>query len=241
MVWLRWQWSVSYTHLVVRCRQEGREYEVGRACGEAEACAEADIVGDDGENAIQSSINNIQREAQEHEAELKRLGNAADECTDGSGQDQTDSSLLVLRSLDHSQSRTGNTEHHAGEEAGHIHAEAPGNAVLTGNVAGPVVRQVAQADGIEPEYVVECVVQTGRNQQTVKECIDAGDVYKRQVLYLCGTTLKQLLYLSVHIALRRDASGSNILTAARQLFADFRFAHIIPVSYTHLDVYKRQG
>ena len=34
--------------------------------------------------------------------------------------------------------------------------------------------QIAQADGIEPEYVVECVVQTGRNQQTVKECIDAG-------------------------------------------------------------------
>ena len=34
--------------------------------------------------------------------------------------------------------------------------------------------QIAQTDGIEPEYVVECVVQTGRNQQTVKECIDAG-------------------------------------------------------------------
>lgn len=29
------------------------------------------------------------------------------------------------------------------------------------------------------------------------------------MLYLCGTTLNQLLYLSVHIALRRDASDSN--------------------------------
>ena len=34
--------------------------------------------------------------------------------------------------------------------------------------------QVAQADGIEPEYVVQRVVQAGRDEQTVKECIDAG-------------------------------------------------------------------
>ena len=36
------------------------------------------------------------------------------------------------------------------------------------------MRQVAQADGIEPEYIVQRVVQAGRDEQTVKECIDAG-------------------------------------------------------------------
>ena len=34
--------------------------------------------------------------------------------------------------------------------------------------------QVAQADGVKPEYIVQRVVQAGRDEQTVKECIDAG-------------------------------------------------------------------
>ena len=81
--------------------------------------------------------------------------------------------------LDHRESRTGNTEHHAGEEAGHIHAEAPandiaGDADIAGLKAGPVVLQVSEADGVKPEYIVQRVVQAGRDEQTVKECIDAG-------------------------------------------------------------------
>ena len=45
---------------------------------------------------------------------------------------------------------------------------------VCGGVAGPEVAQVAQADGIKPEYVVQRVVQAGRDQQTVEERIDAG-------------------------------------------------------------------
>ena len=61
--------------------------------------------------------------------------------------------FLFLGSLDHGQSSTGNAEHHAGEEAGHVHAEVPGDTVLAGDVASPVVAQVAQTDGVKPEHV----------------------------------------------------------------------------------------
>ena len=89
--------------------REMGEDQVGRTSREAEASTEAGVVGDDGEDAVQSSVHNVQGEAQEHEAELEGLGNAADECADSSGNDQADSSLLVLSSLDHGQSSTGNT------------------------------------------------------------------------------------------------------------------------------------
>ena len=129
------------------CGQRSGEHQVGSACREAEASTETGVVGDDGEDAVQGRVHNVQGEAQEHEAELKRLGNAADEGADCSGQNQTDSSLLVLGGLDHSQSSTGNTEHHAGEETGHVHAQAPAH--ICAGLACPEVGQVAQADGID--------------------------------------------------------------------------------------------
>ena len=159
---------------IVSSGQAGGEDQVGSTGGEAEACAEAGVVGDDGEDAVQGSIDNIQGEAEEHEAELERLGNAADEGADSSGNNQADSSLLVLGSLDHSQSSTGDTEHHAGEEAGHVHAEVPINTILTGDIASPEVLQITQTNGVKPEHVVQGVMQTGGDQQTVQESVDAG-------------------------------------------------------------------
>ena len=85
---------------------------------------------------------------------------------------QTDGGLLVLSGLDHSQSSTGNTEHHAGEEAGHIHTKAPAH--ISAGLTCPEVGQVAQTDGIEPEHVVQSVVQAGGDEQTVQEGVDAG-------------------------------------------------------------------
>ncbi len=79
---------------------------------------------------------------------------------------------MFFSGLDHSQSSTGDTEHHAGEEAGHVHTKAPAH-VSTG-LACPEVGQVAQADGVEPEHVVQSVVQAGGDQQTVQESVDAG-------------------------------------------------------------------
>ena len=81
-------------------------------------------------------------------------------------------SVLVLSGLDHSQSRTGDTEHHAGEEAGHVHTQAPAH--VSRGLACPEVGQVAQADGVEPEHVVQSVVQAGGDEQTVQESVDAG-------------------------------------------------------------------
>ena len=80
--------------------------------------------------------------------------------------------LLVLSGLDHSQSSAQDTEHHAGEEAGHVHAKVPAH-VSTG-LASPEVFQVAQADGVKPEHVVQSVVQAGGDQQTVQESVDAS-------------------------------------------------------------------
>ena len=153
-------------------RQRSGEDQVSSTGGEHEAGTETNVVGDDGEDAVQNSIDNVQGEAQEHEAELEGLGNAANEGADGGGGHQTDGSLLVLGGVDHSQSSAGDTEHHAGEEAGHVHTEAPAH--VGGGFTGPVVGQVAQADGVEPEHVVQGVMQTGGDQQAVEEGVQTG-------------------------------------------------------------------
>ena len=147
--------------------QRSGEGKVSQTSREAETSTEANVVSNDGEDAVQQSIDNVQGEAQEHEAELEGFGNAADESADGSGSNQTDGGLLVLGSLDHGQSSARNTEHHAGEEAGHVHTEAPAH--IGGGITGPEVAQVAQTDGVEPEHVVQGVVQTGGDQQTLKK------------------------------------------------------------------------
>ena len=154
------------------CGQRSGEHQVGGTCGEAEASTETGVVGDDGKDAVQSSVHNVQGEAQEHEAELEGLGNAADEGADCSRQNQADGGLLVLSGLDHSQSSAQDTEHHAGEEAGHVHTKAPAH--ISRGLASPEVGQVAQTDGIEPEHVVQSVVQAGGDEQTVQEGVDAS-------------------------------------------------------------------
>ena len=47
----------------------------------------------------------------------------------------------------------------------------------------PEVRQVTKTDGIKPEYVVQCVMQTERDQQTVEECVDTSTYSS----HLCDT------------------------------------------------------
>ena len=49
------------------CRQRSGEHQVGSTCGEAEASTETGVVGDDGEDAVQSGVHNVQREAQEQQ------------------------------------------------------------------------------------------------------------------------------------------------------------------------------
>ena len=158
-------------------RQRIGEDQVGRAGREEEARAETGEVGDDGEDAVQGRVHDVQREAQEHEAELKRLGNAADKGAQRGRGDQADRSLPVLGGVHHRERRTRDAEHHAGEEAGHIHAEAPvnhfaGGADIAGDVARPVVGQIADADRVKPEDVVQRVVQAGGDQQAVEEGVE---------------------------------------------------------------------
>ena len=74
--------------------------------------------------------------------------------------------------MNHCQSSSGDTEHHAREESGHVHTKAPGNSFRRGRIASPEVGQIAQSNGIEPEHVIQRMMQSCRNEQTVQEYID---------------------------------------------------------------------
>ena len=165
----------------MRSRQGGGEDEVGQARGEAEAGAEAQRDGDGGEDAVERGVHHVQREREEHERELERLGHAAQHRADGSGANQADGGLALggLGGLDHRDGSAGDTEHHAREEAGHVHADGPVDHGAVGHGVAlheraPVRGQIAQADGVKPEHVVQRVMQTGRDQQAVEEGVDAG-------------------------------------------------------------------
>src|SRR5699024_4366880 len=80
--------------------------------------------------------------------------------------------LVGLGGVNHSQCSAGDTEHHAGEEAGHVHTEAV--AVGSSGSASPELTEVVDADGGKPEYGDECVVQTEGNEQTVEERVDTS-------------------------------------------------------------------
>ena len=123
-------------------RQRSGEDQVGRAGREGEASPEAGVVGDDGEDAVQGGVHHIQGEGHEHEGELERFGDAADEGADGGRDQQAGGGLLVLGGGDHGGGGGRHAEHHAGEEAGHVHAEAPGD--VRAGLAGPEVGQVAR-------------------------------------------------------------------------------------------------
>ena len=156
--------------------QESREEQVGGAGGEHEAGPEVQSHSDGGEDAVEQSVDNIEREGQEHEGELEGLGNAAKESTDGGGAHDADGVLFLgaLGVLDHGQSSAGDTEHHAGEEAGHVHTNGPVG--VLGDLAHgePIGGQVTDTDGIKPEHVVQRVMEAGGDEQTVQESVDTN-------------------------------------------------------------------
>ncbi len=53
-----------------------------------------------------------------------------------------------------------------------MYTRAPAH--ICAGLACPEVGQVAQTDGVEPEHVVQSVVQAGGDQQAVQEGVDAG-------------------------------------------------------------------
>ncbi len=154
------------------CGQECREHKVRSACREAETCTEAKQCNNYCEDTVKDRIDHIQQRSQEHETEFERLCNTADKCTDSCGCNKTTCYflLVILRCMDHSQSSARNTEHHTREESGHIHTETPCN--VCAGLTCPEVGQIAETDRVKPEYVVQCMVQTCRDQQSVQERID---------------------------------------------------------------------
>ena len=55
--------------------------------------------------------------------------------------------------------------------------------------------QIAETDGVKPEYIVKCMVQTCRDQKSVQECIDtcANRSHSYAILYGIFTVVVALL------------------------------------------------
>ena len=79
--------------------------------------------------------------------------------------------------MDHGQRSARQAEHHAGEEAGHVHAKAVAH--VGGGHACPEVVQVADAESGKPEYVVERVMPAERDEQAVYERVDTRAIRTR--------------------------------------------------------------
>ena len=111
--------------------------------------------------------------------ELKRFGNAGEECGDAAASIRGADSLLALGAgvLVDGECAGRQAEHHDWEEASLVHAwVVAGDAHRVALVGGtlPVAGDIVDAGDVEPEHIVQCVVQAGRDKQTVEEAVDAG-------------------------------------------------------------------
>jgi len=67
----------------------------------------------------------------------------------------------------HRQTGSRKTKHHEREESCHVHTSLSVSTCIS-----PEVSEVINSCNVEPEYGVQCMMQTERNQQTVEECIN---------------------------------------------------------------------
>lgn len=168
------------------CGNLQRQEPVDEACGEVEACDPLERSGDEHRDGGEQRVHHVQREGGEHEGELQRLGDTGEERGERTGEHQGSGGLLVLGLgvLVDRECTGRQAEHHDREEAGlvdagDVHAErveaAGGDDRATGRVgAAPELADVIDVGKVEPEHVVQCVVQTGRDKQTVEEGVNAG-------------------------------------------------------------------
>src|SRR5699024_2920117 len=103
----------------LRCRKGSGEKKVSCSGGATEASTESKGNCDHCEDRVQKSVDHVQCRSQEHETEFEGLCNTADKGCDSCGSHKTDGNFLLvaLCCMYHSESRAGDTEHHAGEES----------------------------------------------------------------------------------------------------------------------------
>ncbi|MNG97461.1 hypothetical protein D3C79_565740 [compost metagenome] len=132
--------------------------------------------GDVYRNTGQYRVDHIQHWSHEHEGEFQRFGDPGKEGGKSARHHDTQHFGFVFRTraVVDRQRRTRQTEHHDGEEARLVTAGDADNR-FTGFdrlLAAEEVRDIVNAGHVEPEYRVQRMVQTDRDQQTVEECID---------------------------------------------------------------------
>ena len=154
------------------CRQRCTEYQVGKSCRERETCSEAKCYSNCCKYSVKDCIYKIQCRSKEHKCELERLSNTTDECTDSCCAHQGSCCFLFLRfcTVNDCHCCCRKTEHHTWEESSHVHTS--GSACSIEKLACPVGTKVIDTCCVKPEYRVQCVMQTKRDQKTVQECID---------------------------------------------------------------------
>ena len=122
-------------------------------------------------------MDEVEHRRHEHKGELQRLGNPGEEGGEGARHHDPQHFRFVFRAcaLVNRQRRAGQAEHHNREEARLITTGDPHYRFARFNRlrAAEEVRNVVDTRHVEPEYGVQRMVQADRDQQAVKEGIDA--------------------------------------------------------------------
>ncbi len=147
---------------------------VEEAGGEAEPVLDAEGVDQGQRRARQQRVDDVQREGDEHERELERLGDAGEEGGEGGREHDAADELLVLRAAPRARSparRPGRANIMIGKKpvmkAPAVGSPARKRGMSPVTASPPVVGVLAED---EPRRVVEDVVQAERDQQPVERC-----------------------------------------------------------------------
>src|SRR5699024_7145516 len=105
------------------------------------------------------------------ERELHWFSHTCKECRKCSRKQQRSRCFLIFgfRCMIHRERSARQAEHHNREEPGLITSCNPLFPFVR-----PEVSDIVDADSIEPEYRVECMMQAGRNEQSIEETIQTG-------------------------------------------------------------------
>jgi hypothetical protein len=122
-------------------------------------------------------VHEVQHRRHEHEGEFQRLGDTGQEGGKRTRHHDTQHFRFVLwtRAVVDSQRSTRQTKHHDWEEARLVTTGDTDNrfTCFDGLCAAQEVRNIVNTGNVKPEYGVQRVVQTDRDQQTVEERVDA--------------------------------------------------------------------
>ncbi|CCK01624.1 hypothetical protein BN129_4431 [Cronobacter sakazakii 701] len=162
---------------VRRQRVTGRQHHIHQPRAEAETGNPVHRRRDKYGDTRQYRVNDIQHRRHEHKGEFQRLGNAGKERGESARHHnpQHFGFIFRTRAVVNRQRRARQAEHHNREEARLITASDTDHG-FTGFDrlrAAQEIRDIVNACHVEPKHGVQGVMQPHRDQQTVKECVNA--------------------------------------------------------------------